>query len=121
MTSYAERIVPTLEQLCQLLEGAGVRASLERSSMTIPGAWVTPASVGVFTLDGQAHTITAAVLLVAQGGGDLAPLRTLAGLLARVEAVLSPEGDVDTSVVLNVRNNPQPAFRLAVTLPILEE
>jgi len=120
MSSYADRIVPTLEDLAALLTSAGVRAGLERSQLEVPGAWVTPASVGDYTLDGEAHTITTAVLLVAPAGGDLAPLKVLTGLLAKAETVISPDEDVDTSVVLNVRNTPLPAFRLTVVIPIKE-
>ena len=117
--SYADRIVPALEDLAELLTGAGVPATLERNSLQLPGAWVTPAVVGGFTLSGAAQ-LTAAVLLAVPAGGDLGPLKALTALLAKAETVLTPDEDVDTSVVLSVRNNPVPAFRLAVVIDLEE-
>lgn len=117
--SYAARIVPALQDLRDQLTAAGVPASLDRARMQVPGAWVTPASVGGFTLSGAAE-LTAAVLLVAPAGGDEAPLTVLTGLLERAMTVLTPDEDVDTSVVLSVRSNSLPAFKLAVTIDLQE-
>lgn len=120
MSTYRTRIVTTLQGLCDSLTAAGVPASQDRARMQIPGAWVTPASIGHWTLDG-AGVITAAVLLVVPAAGDVESLEALAGLLDKTLAVLTPDEDVDTSVVLNVRNNSHPAFRLAVLIDLDKE
>jgi len=123
--SYADRIVPALEELADLLTTAGVPAATDRARLQLPGAWVTSSSIGEVTLAGSA-TLRASVFLVAPAAGDWEPVRVLSGLLAKALTVIDPDEDpatdalIDTSVILNVRSNPLPAFRLAVDLPLEE-
>lgn len=115
--SYAAALVPALRNLAGLLTAAGVPAGLDRSTMTVPGAWVTPATARQVTLSGAGRA-RAHVLLVTTAGNDSEALEGLSGLLDRALTVISPDEDVDTSVVLSVRNNSLPAFRLAVDLTL---
>lgn len=118
MTSWASRIVPVLEELVADLESAGVHASTDRTRVRAPGAWVTASTAGPSTLDGSG-TMRAHVLLVAPDTGDAAALATLAGLLDKALAVLDPDEDVDTSVVLPLpTGSTHPAFRVTVDLDL---
>lgn len=119
-TSYAVRLVPALKDLCRVLTAAGVAASLDRATMKVPGAWVHPDTVAPYTLaadHGPART-RVSVLLVAPASGDGEALADLCRLLDKALTVLDPDDDVDTSVVLPVRNNPLPAFRLVVDVEL---
>jgi hypothetical protein len=85
---------------------------------------VTSSSVSDLTLAGSA-TLHAQVLLVAPAAGDWEPVQILSGLLDKVLAAIDLEEDeagllVDTSVVLSVRSNPLPAFRLTTDLTLEE-
>lgn len=116
----AARILPALEHLADLLTEAGVRATVDRAELAIPGAWVTPGTARTVTLSG-AGRVRASVLLVAPGStGDREALKTLTGLLGLALEVLDPDEDVDTSVVFPHQNNMLPAFRLAVDLDLEE-
>lgn len=117
--TYAARLVPALQELADVLTAAGVPATLDRTRLPVPGAWVTPGTAKVRTLSG-AGRVRASVLLVAPASGDLEALETLAGLLDLALTVVTPDADVDTSVVLPHNNNALPAFRLAVDLNLEE-
>jgi hypothetical protein len=119
--SWADRIVPACQHLADLLTQAGVPATLSRSTLRVPGAWVLPATATTETLSG-AGTVRATVLLVAPSAGnkDQEALEDLAGLLARALTVITPDEDVDTSVVFPHNNNALPAFRLSVDLDLEE-
>jgi hypothetical protein len=114
--SYADRIVPALQDLADLLTEAGVRATLDRRNLEVPGAWVRPDSAGPYTLG--AAKARASVLLVAPQAGDREALEDLCGLLDDALTVIDPEEDVDTSVVLPHNGNALPAFRLVVDLDL---
>jgi len=116
--SYASRILPALVELVDVLDAAGVKATLDRSRLPVPGAWVTPASAAQLTLGGGAR-LTVHVLLVAQDSGEGEALATLSGLLDLTLEAITPDGDVDTSVVLARPNlSPLPAFRVPVNIDI---
>ncbi len=117
--TWAARIVPTCQGLADALTAAGVPATLDRARLAVPGAWVTPGTVPVGTLSGAAQ-LRASVLLVVPAGGDLAALTGLAKLLDKALTVLTPDDDVDTSVVLPHNGNALPAFRLGVDLDLKE-
>lgn len=114
---WAARLVPACQELAGLLTAAGVPATLDRSKLKLPGAWITPASARTHTLAGQGRARVSVLLVVAQSG-DLESLTALSGLLAKALTVVKPDEDVDTSVVLPIGNNPLPAFRLAVDLKL---
>lgn len=115
---YAARLVPALKDLAQLLTTAGVPASLDRSTMRVPGAWVRPDTVTPLSLAGETGPARArvSVLLVAPLEGDAEALADLCRLLSKALTVLDPDDDVDTSVLLTIRTNAHPAFRLVVDL-----
>lgn len=119
--SWAEHLVPACQDLADRLTAAGVPATLSRSQLRVPGAWVMPASGRQLTLSG-AGTLRANVLLVAPSAGnkDREALEDLQGLLVRALTVLVPDEDVDTSVVFPHNNNALPAFRLVVDLDLEE-
>lgn len=118
--SWAARIVPACQELADVLTAAGVPATLDRARLAVPGAWVTPGKAHQLTLAGGGR-VAASVLLVTSAASDLEALESLAGLLDKALAVVTPDEDVDTSVVLPVRNNPLPAFRLVVNLKLEKE
>lgn len=115
--SWASRIVPACKDLRDRLAAAGVPASLDRSSLQIPGAWVTPANGATLTLGGVGR-LRVEVLLVVQQSGDLESLTALSGLLDKVLTVVTPDGVVDTSVLFPHNNNLHPAFRVPVDLKL---
>lgn len=118
--TYATRLVPALKALCSELAAAGVPASMDRATMRVPGAWVRPDTAHAFTLAGPDGSARArvSVLLVAPTAGDAEALADLCRLLDRALTVLNPDDDVDTSVILPVRSNNHPAFRVVVDLEI---
>jgi hypothetical protein len=117
--SYATSLVPACQHLADVLTAAGVPASLDRSSLQIPGAWITPGTARQLTLSGAGRA-RVSVLLVVPATGDLEALEALSVLLDKALTVVTPDEDVDTSVLLPIRNNPLPAFRLAVDLTLEE-
>lgn len=119
--SYATRLVPALQELADALTAAGVPATLSRSNLRVPGAWIRPDTATVHTLAGGGR-VRASVLLVAPGANanDGEALDDLCGLLDAALTVLDPDDDVDTSVVLPVGSNALPAFRLEVDLDLKE-
>lgn len=116
--SWASQIIPACQDLADTLTAAGVPATLNRTSLQVPGAWVRPDTAGRATLRGG--TTRASVLLVVPQAGDLEALGDLVDLLDKVLEVLDPDGDVDTSVVLPHNGNALPAFRLVVDLDLEE-
>lgn len=117
--SYAERIVPACQELADALTEAGVKATLSRDRLQVPGAWVRPDTVTGFTLGG-AGTARVSVLLVAPAAGsnDREALADLSRLLDRALTVITPDEDVDASVVLPHQNNNLPAFRLVTEIDL---
>lgn len=115
---YGARLVPALKGLCELLASAGVPASLDRSTMRVPGAWVRPDTVTATSLAGETGPARSrvSVLLVAPQEGDAEALADLARLLSKALTVIDPDEDVDTSVLVTIRTNAHPAFRLVVDL-----
>lgn len=118
--SWARNIVPACQELADLLTAAGVPATLDRAKLNLPGAWVTPGKGRQLTLAG-AGRLSASVLLVTNAESDLEQLEALADLLDQALTVVTPDEDVDTSVVLPIRGNPLPAFRLVVNLKLEKE
>lgn len=110
------------QSLADRLTDAGVPATLNRTSLQVPGAWVRPdKALGVATLAGWSLTgARASVLLVVSQAGDLESLSDLEGLLVKALTVIDPEEDPDTSVVLPHNGNALPAFRLVVDLDLEE-
>jgi hypothetical protein len=119
--SWAARIVPACQDLADQLTAAGVPATLSRSTLRIPGAWVMPATATRLTLAG-AGTVRVNVLLVAPSAGnkDQEALEDCQGLLVKALTVFDPDEAVDTSVVFPHNNNALPAFRLVVDLDLEE-
>lgn len=115
--SWAANIVPACQELADALTAAGLPATLSRSSLRVPGAWVTPETAEGRTLAGagRAHV---SVLLVTQPAGDAEVLRDLQGQLLTLLEVILPAGPVDTSVVMPHNNNALPAFRVPVALKL---
>jgi hypothetical protein len=120
MTAPLGPIAQKCQDLVNDLKAAGVRASLSRGSLEVPGAWVRPdAMTGRATLAGWApDKVRVSVILVAPQAGDLEALTDLEALLAATLTVIDPDEDVDTTVVLPHRNNPLPAFRVVVDLDL---
>jgi hypothetical protein len=115
--TYAARLVQALEELAQRLTDAGVRATVDRARLSVPGAWIMPMTAREERLD-RGGMVRVSVLLVAPQSSDLEALKTLCGLLDLALEVIDPDEDVDTSVVLPVNDNPLPAFRLVVDLNV---
>jgi hypothetical protein len=118
--TWAADLIPALERLQAVLATAGVKASLDRATVQVPGAWITPSTARTHTLAGHGR-VRASVLLVAPASGDLNALKILTGLLNKALTVITPDEDVDTSVLLSIRNESLPAFRLAVDLNLNKE
>lgn len=117
--SWADRIVPACKELQQVLTAAGVPATLSRSSLRVPGAWISPATANGKTLDGTGRA-NVDVLLVVPAQADEEALGDLQDLLSKAISVVrpAPGTDVDTSVIFPHNNNALPAFRLVVALSL---
>jgi hypothetical protein len=116
--TYAADLVPALEGLRDLLIAAGVRASLDRATLPVPGAWVRPDSTAGYSLAGDGRARVSVLLVCPQNNKDSESLRDLTRLLDKALTVIDPDDDVDTSVVLPVGQNNLPAFRLVVDLDL---
>lgn len=116
--SWAASLIPACEALVAELEGAGLRATLDRTKLPVPGAWVRPDTAGRLTLRGGRARCS--VLLVCQPAGDVEVLADLVELLEKALQVIEPDEDVDTSVVLPHNGNALPAFRVVVDLELEE-
>lgn len=117
--TWARRIVPACEELAAALTAAGVPATLERGKVELGGAWVRPDTAARATLRGG--TCRASVFLVVSQQADAEGLRDLVEVLEKALDVIEPDEDVDTTVLLSVRGNNLPAFRLQVDLDLEEE
>jgi hypothetical protein len=119
--TVADRLVPALQGLADLLTAAGVPASLDRAKVNPRGAWITAETIGVTQLDGSG-VLRAHVFLVAPtGADDLTKLTILAGLLSKALTVLTPDEDVDTSYTVSLPHTPSaafPAFRLVTDIDL---
>jgi hypothetical protein len=115
------RLLAACYDLADDLTAAGVPASVDRSKVSTPGAWVTPASLDTLSLGGDG-TARVDVVLVVAPGSDTATLTALADLLDRAMAgaQLVAAEPVDTSWVLQLPHSPTPlpAFRLPVDLDL---
>ena len=116
--SWASSIIPACQDLADRLTAAGVPATLDRRSLSVPGAWVRPDTASRATLRGG--TCRASVLLVCQQSNDSEALEDLVPLLEAALSVIEPDDDVDTSVVLPHNGNNLPAFRVVVDLDLEE-
>ncbi len=116
--NYAGRLVPALKALAAELTAAGIPTSLDRQTMRVPGAWVRPDTVTATSLAGDTGPARSrvSVLLACPTQGDAEALADLSRLLAKALTVIDPDEDVDTSVLLTIRSNTHPAFRLVVDL-----
>lgn len=116
--SWAADLLPACQRLADLLTAAGVPATLNRAALQVPGAWIRPDRANRAALRGG--TVRANVLLVVPQQGDQESLEDLVQLLDKALAVIDPDEDVETDVLLPHNNNALPAFRLVVDLDLEE-
>lgn len=120
MTSYASRALAALQETAARLTTAGVRTSLERGEVHLPGAWLAGQTAQLVTLAGGAR-LRCHLYLVVADNGDIPSSKQLWQLLDKTLAVLDPDGDIDTTYGLVLPSNPQvplPAFRVPFDLDI---
>lgn len=106
-----------VQQLVQLLRGAGVRADTDPAKLNLPGAWVTVEDIRPLTLGGQLQL--AAVVYLIVGDTDYSRAYTqLAALYNKVvPGQLTPDGPVIAQgVVMPGNPTPLPALRVPVNL-----
>jgi hypothetical protein len=120
MSTYATRLIPACKALAAELTAAGVPATLSRETLRVPGAWVRPDTINAYTLQGDEGPARAriSVILVAPAANDAEALGDLVGLLDKTLGVIDPDDDVDTSVLLPLRGNNLPAFRVVTDLEV---
>lgn len=107
-------LVAALQDLADQLTAAGVRTGLDRQKMAVPGGWLRPDAItGPTNLAGDMRA-RCSLLLAVPKSGDAEALADLCRLLDKALTVIDPDDDTDTSVVLSVRDNALPAFRLVV-------
>jgi len=112
------RLVQRLYELAADLTAADVHASPERSKVLTPGAWITPQSVDITTLDGSG-TAQVDVILVVGDTGEGHALAALDLLLDKVLALgLALTEPVDTAYALTLTGSRLPAFRVPVELDL---
>jgi hypothetical protein len=111
-------LVAACDQLVADLTAAGVRATLNRSQVNTPGAWVVPTAVEITTLGGGG-TASVDVVLVVGDTGDRTALTQLDELLDKVlDLDLAFTAPVDTTYALVLTGPPLPAFRVPVALDL---
>lgn len=104
------------QQLVELLEGAGVQASLDPADLNVPAVWIALDSVAQANLAGRLELRCLLFLIV----GDADTTRAMASLgqlHAKVLQVITPDGPVVTQgVVMPGDPTPLPALRVPVNL-----
>lgn len=105
-----------LQQLVELLQGAGMSASLNPADVNLPGAWVTMTQLQPITLAGDIE-IQAVVYLVAGDTDYAQAYDQLADLYNTAATVLDPDGPVTPQgVVMPGNTTAMPALRVPVNL-----
>jgi hypothetical protein len=100
MTTLSE----ALQDVCDLLAGAGVAAVVNPADLDIPGAWVTPGEISYNTLSPDTFGFTMSIYLVA---GDLPAkpaLDALGSMLTKSAQALGAQLDA-TPVTLTLANH----------------
>lgn len=115
--TYAANLIPALRVLAEAITAAGVPTRLSREAATVPGGWLRPDTIEETDLAGGG-TAHCSLLIFTQAAKDEEVLADLASMLDKCLTVLTPDDEVDTSVVISVRNNSLPAFRVPVDIDL---
>ena len=106
-----------LQELVELLEGAGVSASVDPAELNVPAAWVTLEGIRQLNLAGELE-LDAVVYLIVGDQDHRRAFDALAELYNKATTVLDPDGVVvPQGVVLPDNPTPLPALRVPVTIP----
>lgn len=106
-----------LQQLVELLQGAGLHADTEPANVNLPGAWVTVEGVRQLTLDGQLQ-LECAIYLIHSDTDYTRAYEELAKLFNQArDAGVFPDGVVvPQGVVMPGNPTPMPALRVPINL-----
>lgn len=105
-----------VQQLVDVLVGAGLSASANPEDVNLPGAWVTVEQITPLTMDG-ALQLSAVVYLVAGDSDYTRAYSSLAELYGLMAGVLVPDGPVvPQGVVMPGNATVLPALRVPVNL-----
>jgi hypothetical protein len=103
-------------QLLELLDGAGVSATMNPGEVNTPGCWLALNQLQPVNVRGTTRH-TCSLYLIAPDNSDQLAVEALGELLATVTTVLTPDGPVRaTRVVLPSGPTPLPALELPVYL-----
>lgn len=107
-----------LQDVADLLTGAGLRAALDPQDVDPPGAWVTLEEFSQRTVRGDLR-VTAAVYLIAPNVDYRRAMEQLAQLFNLARTVLTPDGPVRAQGVILPADptQPLPALRLPLFVP----
>lgn len=125
MAGLGTRLLAACSELADQITAAGVDATVDRSKVRLPGAFVHPESLDLLNLAGDG-TARVHVTLVVPDSGDWSSTVALAELLNVVldatsgAPLLIPAEPVDTSWALSLPHSTSayPAFRVSVDLDV---
>jgi hypothetical protein len=108
----------SVQALTDLLDGAGVKATLDPSELNLPGVWITVDTFQARTLNGGIR-LTVSLWLIVPNVDPVRALEQLADLWRTVRTLVTPDGPTTTTSVI-LPGNPteaMPAFRFPLYLP----
>lgn len=112
----ANDLLTELTNMASRLTAAGVPASVDPTTIPVPGAWVTVDQLQADRLGGE-WTASAAVYLLARDTGHTAAVATLGELLDKtVDALPATTTAVPDSLALPGLAGPVPAMRVTTQL-----
>lgn len=105
-----------LDQVVELLEGAGLHASTDTAKVPAPGVWVHAVNARPATLAGELDVDLHLDLIVPDHDLDTV-LAELEQLLDKVLLVVIPDGDVELDKSIELHNNKRlPVWRVPLTI-----
>lgn len=105
-----------LDQLIDVLRGAGLEANMNAAELNLPGAWVTLDTLQAVTVGGGLQ-LTARVFLIVGETDNARALGGLLELMTKLLTVITPDGQVQAQgVVMPDGSTPLPALSVPVNL-----
>lgn len=111
------KITAALQQVTDLLQGAGLSAGPDTDKLNPPCAWVAPDRIRQEYLDGGGE-LDVSVYLIAPAQGFAVELETLEGMLGQALTVIGPDGEITLDEGVQTSAGILPAFKIPLTLKV---